>query len=1436
MKKLITLLALVCLMVTGAWAQGSDVVTVTIDKSNGSFTSGNGSWNSVWTSTNGKLRFSASANNMGWASSDASHIDARCGTSGSSTYTLAPVETDNYVITGYSLKFHSLGSKQQVWNINGTSYTSSSTSDVKTINVTGLNERSVTFTESQNNDTGTLLYDFTVTLKYSPREVGYDEMMTVFETPNSGTPYRIPAVGQTKSGDLIFVADYRYSKADIGAGTRLDLRYRKKYASDGHWGEIKTLAAYIESPFCAFGDPCIVCDRESDRVMVTSCCGNVSYPGGSHENHQGWARWYSSDGGETWETSHTDISQQVVDQVDQRTNAKLAAFFIGSGKISQSRTIKVNDYYRLYCASLTTVSPDGANANKTTMNYVWYSDDFGGTWHMLGDADHNPINGGDEPKAEEMPDGSVVVSSRTGGRIFNVWHYTNVAEGKGYWGKQVTSSSGNNGCFGAGCNGEIMFIPVVRNSDNAKTYLALQSIPMSNSRENVGIYYKELTDLTKYRTATEFAPNWTPYQISTTTSGYSTMCLMKDGKIAFFYEENSKNSGYDMVYKKFDINKITDGAYSYTTFSDTEKNTYLSEGVDPYFSTQDYGDEELNTTISSLAATYKATPSRANYEALNAALAAIPVLSGIDCPYVSPDPVGGEWAEGTKKYTFNIKGKYITTTSMTEGAFDTNNSVVPTTAEGYWVITGTRAMGYQLRNVQEGPAKVLGITGGEDAARAKLYDENAVPANVTTRFHYDTNSTAQGGCTFYLYGSDTNALNVRAPYLALWNNGSSFSNDGSCIILTLVEDLPEGDFKVKYTLTDADGHTYNGQFNGALSQTPFTGVDGMTLSNVSYTESTETGVDYNLTATVAFPFTVSNGTDGKYVYISGYSDKSDKFYWYSADTAVKAKKAATPTESDYKKYSWALIPAFNGKDVSLTAKNVLEGKYLTSTSTTNQHASGVVTLTATGSALHYANQGFQLTGGKYISIDSSQTTDEQYLGTWDSHSGTTLAFSNVQFSEASGEPATDLSATFSNSGTAWTGVQITVNATDKDGLHLNNVTATVSGSTALKTVGARPGNDVIVINKNTNAMSNEPMTFTVSGLPAGSSFSEISLPFYAVNAGGSYQPVNLGIRHINVSVTVKEGDTTLYSDNINNFDIGAKCGPDVLNDQLVFTPASTVTKKTNSPLTLEFKISKGTDNAGCFVAFQSLNLATEQVEPAGPLAFQDGEDYVATQSATYEEVTYTRTFNNTNWQALYIPFSLSYEEWNEKYDIAEIHNFIEYDDNEDGTFDRTYLVVLRKKSGQTDPNTPYLIRAKATGTYTLTLSDKTLLPAQNNSIDCGSVKNDYTFTGTYTPVTDMYENGYYAMSGGALKEASTASVSLGAQRWYMEVTPRTGHSAYVKPQAINILVDGEEGIADSQLSTVNCQLSTVFDLGGRKVNAANLPRGVNIVNDRKIIR
>jgi hypothetical protein len=98
-------------------------------------------------------------------------------------------------------------------------------------------------------------------------------------------------------------------------------------------------------------------------------------------------------------------------------------------------------------------------------------------------------------------------------------------------------------------------------------HLALQSIPFGPQRSNVGIYYKELADVSDYGTPADFAKDWDGrYQVSTIGSAYSTMILQADGQVAFFFEEDTYEAvgggGYTMVYKSLPIDKITEGKYS----------------------------------------------------------------------------------------------------------------------------------------------------------------------------------------------------------------------------------------------------------------------------------------------------------------------------------------------------------------------------------------------------------------------------------------------------------------------------------------------------------------------------------------------------------------------------------------------------------------------------------------------------------------------------------------------------------------------------------------------------------------------------------------------------------------------------------------------------------------------------------------------------------
>ena len=311
------------------------------------------------------------------------------------------------------------------------------------------------------------------------------ERFEVFQmpTPTEGDiPYRIPAIAVTKDGTLVAIADYRHSGTDIGVTDkgRIDLHYRLSYDNGNTWTEVMPLIEgkgkeATDFMSVGYGDPCIVADRESDRVLMLSCAGNVSFQNGTRQNHQCIARFYSEDGGKTW-SAPEDIAESIYAQFDASSYGPVRSMFVASGRIMQSRMTKIGSYYRLYCAVLV------RDRSAKHMNYVLYSDDFGHSWKVLGNINTPAVyNTADEPKVEEMPDGTLLLSSRyNNGRYYNLFVYTDEAAGTGVWDEAVFSGAANNGVAAKenSTNGEVMLLPVTRVADGEPMHILLQSLPL----------------------------------------------------------------------------------------------------------------------------------------------------------------------------------------------------------------------------------------------------------------------------------------------------------------------------------------------------------------------------------------------------------------------------------------------------------------------------------------------------------------------------------------------------------------------------------------------------------------------------------------------------------------------------------------------------------------------------------------------------------------------------------------------------------------------------------------------------------------------------------------------------------------------------------------------------------------------------------------------
>ena len=403
--------------------------------------------------------------------------------------------------------------------------------------------------------------------------VDKSEWHVLYATPDAnGKPYRIPAIATAANGHIFGIADNRPCGNDIGYG-EVDIKCRISTDHGATWSDEFFVAngkgGDINEMSTGFGDAAIVADAKRDKLLVMMVCGRTVCWHGRWTPEKSAtdaavnrvARVYATYNKKTkqWEwTEPEEVTNDIYSLfLDENGAPTVSSLFIGSGKICQSRVVKKGDYYRLYCSMWTR---DGGNR-------VIYSDDFGASWQVLGTIADRPAPLGDEPKCEELPDGTVVLSSRMGGgRYFNLFTYNDDTYTTGSWGTAVASNSVSGGLTfgGNSTNGEIMLVHAVRKSDGERCDLMLQSVPTGNGRSEVSIFYKEMeygADGVNEYTPTTFAQGWTKgMQVSDCGSAYSTMTLQRDGRVAFLYEEEP--GWYNIVYAPLSIEAITGGVYA----------------------------------------------------------------------------------------------------------------------------------------------------------------------------------------------------------------------------------------------------------------------------------------------------------------------------------------------------------------------------------------------------------------------------------------------------------------------------------------------------------------------------------------------------------------------------------------------------------------------------------------------------------------------------------------------------------------------------------------------------------------------------------------------------------------------------------------------------------------------------------------------------------
>ena len=215
----------------------------------------------------------------------------------------------------------------------------------------------------------------------------------------------------------------------------------------------------------------------------------------------------------------------------------------------------------------------------------------------------------------------------------------------------------------------------------------------------------------------------------------------------------------------------------------------------------------------------------------------------------------------------------------------------------------------------------------------------------------------------------------------------------------------------------------------------------------------------------------------------------------------------------------------------------------------------------------------------------------------------------------------------------------------------------------------------------------------------------------------------------------------------------------------------------------------------------------------------EGKEYIIPQELNYYFMgaSYTRTFNNHEWQAWYIPADVPFSSLSANFEVAKFS---------DTQTSANEIEIEPVTSGTLTANTPYLVRlkeGKATGEYSIVADESAgLKETVENEVNIGSY---YKLKTTYRELSGAELKGKYALSEGKFKKAGD-SATLKPFRLYLE--PVTVGA----DNALDIVMDSATSV-----QTIDNKQSTngkMYNLNGQAVG--NDYKGIVIMNGKKVVK
>lgn len=238
----------------------------------------------------------------------------------------------------------------------------------------------------------------------------------------------------------------------------------------------------------------------------------------------------------------------------------------------------------------------------------------------------------------------------------------------------------------------------------------------------------------------------------------------------------------------------------------------------------------------------------------------------------------------------------------------------------------------------------------------------------------------------------------------------------------------------------------------------------------------------------------------------------------------------------------------------------------------------------------------------------------------------------------------------------------------------------------------------------------------------------------------------------------------------------------------------------------------------------------------------DGNPYTQASDATYQSVTYTRKFYAGVWNSWFLPFDINTSELNDNHLTAACVNGVhQYDDDDDGVYERTDIEILKIKEGVLRAATPYFVKPDAEYDDKVVVEKKTLLKVSTmNSVHAETAYAMYDFIGTYTRKEDGHDKGCHIMAKDGGLRMTTSYVP--AVDWYMIITAKGSQYDDLPATAQNTItlsvvgekdeVTGIKTIYDQQSPKRTSQV--LYNIQGTQVG--DCYKGIVITEGKKFLK